>query len=59
MLLLTEQIKAACDSTEPRTTARMNALKSIRWVLRDQHGNYAGMDKMGVIIGNYIDNSPN
>ena len=46
-MILTEQVKAACDSTRPKTTARNNALAKIRWVLRDQNGSYAGLDSQG------------
>lgn len=41
---LERRIKEVCDSTQPRTRARRDALAAIRWVLRDQHGNYAALD---------------
>jgi hypothetical protein len=47
---LAERIKAACDSTPPNTREREKALKRIRWVLRDQNGNYAAVDPMTSII---------
>jgi len=49
-MTLAERIKAACDSTPPKTRARMDALKEIRWVLRDQNGNYAALNRKGSIV---------
>lgn len=46
---LAEAIEKACASTEPRTQERMKALAAVKWVLRDQFGDYAalGPDAVG------------
>lgn len=48
--MLAQRIQAACSSTSPKTRERMNALAAIRWVLRDQNGNYAALGSKGSVI---------
>lgn len=37
---IAKQIQSACQATPPFTTARNKALADVRWVLRDQFGDY-------------------
>lgn len=48
--MLAQRIQTACDATPPKTRERMNALAAIRWVLRDQNGNYAALDSKGSAV---------
>lgn len=45
-----KQIVAAISGTEPKTKARNKALSSVRWVLREACGLYAGLDGARIVL---------
>lgn len=50
MNTLQDSIKGACDSTEPFTRARNEALASVKWRLRSPSGQYAGLDGLRSVL---------